>query len=349
MPELEAQEKGPVVTVIMPVYNAVKYLEAAVNSVLAQTFKEFELILVDDGATDGSGELCDAFAERDSRIRVFHKENGGVSSARNWGMRCARGEYIAFIDHDDCYLPDFLQQMLTFIRQSGAHMVKCGRLNIRVDKDGHLVKYAGYSSRQQEYMSNSEFAKRYLDFREKTPLLTAVWNGLYQKDFVQQHQIEFPEDLHYGSEDVTFNYKMFVAGTDIAFFSGILYIHYIREQQSTSAVFHPELIPTKLDLTALEREFICREAEEDLGVLRYMQFNEVMLLLCRVKDMDYQKKYVREIAAQIPLKGCPLKYLSRHVGSIKMICWLLLWLRCYQIYFWSFRLAYMKRHLFESR
>ena len=85
----------------MPVYNTEKYLRRCVDSILAQTFTDFELLLINDGSTDSSGAICDEYTQKDSRVRVFHKENGGVSSARNIGLDNAKGEYIAFVDSDD--------------------------------------------------------------------------------------------------------------------------------------------------------------------------------------------------------------------------------------------------------
>src|SRR5690606_27273688 len=91
----------PKVSVIIPVYNAEKYLRECIDSVLAQTFDDFELLLINDGSTDGSGKICDEYAQKDARVKVFHKENGGVSSARNLGLDNAKGEWITFIDSDD--------------------------------------------------------------------------------------------------------------------------------------------------------------------------------------------------------------------------------------------------------
>ena len=93
--------ENPKITVIVPVYNTEKYLRRCVDSILAQTFTDFELLLVNDGSTDGSGAICDEYAQKDSRVRVFHKENGGVSSARNIGIDNAQGDWITFIDSDD--------------------------------------------------------------------------------------------------------------------------------------------------------------------------------------------------------------------------------------------------------
>ena len=96
------------ISIILPVYNAESYLRRCIDSILAQSYSDFELLLIDDGSTDGSGTICDAYAAKDSRVRVFHKENGGVSSARNLGLDNAQGEYITFCDADDYVAPDWL-------------------------------------------------------------------------------------------------------------------------------------------------------------------------------------------------------------------------------------------------
>lgn len=92
---------NPLISVIVPVYNVEKYLPRCIDSIIDQTFKNFELLLIDDGSKDKSGEICDEYAKRDNRIKVFHKENGGVSSARNVGLDSAKGEWIIFCDSDD--------------------------------------------------------------------------------------------------------------------------------------------------------------------------------------------------------------------------------------------------------
>ena len=97
------------ISVIVPVYNTEQYLPRCIESILSQSFTDFELLLIDDGSTDGSGKICDAYAEKDNRIRVFHKENGGVSSARNMGLDEAKGEWVYFVDSDDELLHDGLQ------------------------------------------------------------------------------------------------------------------------------------------------------------------------------------------------------------------------------------------------
>ena len=103
----------PVVSIIVPVLNTVKFLHRCIDSVLAQTYTNFELLLIDDGSKDSSGTICDEYAAQDTRVRVFHKENGGVSSARNMGLDNARGEWITFVDADDWISKDYLEEMVT--------------------------------------------------------------------------------------------------------------------------------------------------------------------------------------------------------------------------------------------
>ena len=111
----------PQVSVIVPVYNTEKYLAECVNSILAQTLRDIEVILVDDGSTGSSPAMCDAYAEKDSRVKVIHKVNGRAATARNAGMKIAQGEYIAFVDSDDWISPDMYEQMLA----SGADVCLC--------------------------------------------------------------------------------------------------------------------------------------------------------------------------------------------------------------------------------
>ena len=124
------------ITIIVPVYNIDKYLEKCVNSIQGQTYKNLEIILVDDGSTDSSGLLCDSLAAEDSRIRVIHKPNGGLSSARNAGLDISTGDYIGFIDSDDYIATDFYESLLALSRNE--RTVLCSHF-VRVDESGNIT------------------------------------------------------------------------------------------------------------------------------------------------------------------------------------------------------------------
>ena len=150
-------EQDILISVIVPVYNADKYLVRCVDSILNQTYSNLEIILVDDGAKDNSGAMCDDFARKDARIRVIHKENGGLSSARNAGIDIAKGEYFGFVDSDDWIEPEMYETMLTLARKNDAELVVAGRYDVDADT---MEKTVGLCPRQEEVISGIELLGR---------------------------------------------------------------------------------------------------------------------------------------------------------------------------------------------
>ena len=120
----------PSISVIVPVYNVEHYLRKCLDSIIEQTVRDIEIIVVDDGSTDSSGEICDTYLDRDSRVKVFHKENGGLSSARNFGIEKATGEYIGFVDSDDFIEPDMYEILLHLIKRYKADLSMCGLYDV---------------------------------------------------------------------------------------------------------------------------------------------------------------------------------------------------------------------------
>lgn len=151
------------ISVIVPVYNTREYLERCVNSLLAQTFSELEIILVDDGSTDGSGELCDRFAAESRQVRVFHKENGGSSSARNLGIDNAGGDYIGFVDSDDYVDADMYERLYAGIRKYHVKAAQIGRNEI--GPDGSALPDICIPPAQEECIAPEAFMKELLMHR----------------------------------------------------------------------------------------------------------------------------------------------------------------------------------------
>ncbi len=122
---------SPMVSIIIPVYNAIEFLEETLRTVCAQTYENIEILLIDDGSTDGSGELCDRAREKDgaARIRVFHLKNGGVAAARNVALSRITGEYVMFVDSDDLVKPDYVQKMVGVALETGSSLVTCRHFN----------------------------------------------------------------------------------------------------------------------------------------------------------------------------------------------------------------------------
>ena len=169
-------DNEPVISIIVPVYNVEDYLQNCVDSILAQTFDKFELILVDDGSTDSSGIICDEYAKRDFRVRVIHQPNQGVSAARNAALDIIRGTYIAFIDSDDYVSEDYLLTLFTAISDTSADLSFCGFFWQREDEPDNKQMYICTDS----YRVLSGFELSCLRYRNR--LDVAPWGKLYRKE-----------------------------------------------------------------------------------------------------------------------------------------------------------------------
>lgn len=174
-------QECPLITVIVPVYNILEYLPRCVHSITAQTYQNLEILLVDDGSTDGTGELCDRLKEEDERIRVFHKENGGSSSARNLGLLHAAGEYIGFVDSDDYIEADMYEQLLFAIKEYSVGMAQIGRDEI--DEQGNPLPNICEPPVQPEIWESRDFFRELLLHKGDCSFCTKlIRRDLFQED-----------------------------------------------------------------------------------------------------------------------------------------------------------------------
>lgn len=212
-------EELPLISVIVPVYNVEKWLERCVNSICSQTYRNLQIILVDDGSKDSSGELCDRFEKFDSRIYVIHKENGGLSDARNVGLKYAIGDLVSFIDSDDWVEPLFLENMIDTIRNCDCDIVGC--------------EYQRCEGRAESEKSNENFSVQIFDRISAMSKLIdnqiqqVVWNKLYKKEVIEN--IPFEKGKYH--EDEFWSYQVFGR---IKKYAAISYIGYDYFQRSDS-------------------------------------------------------------------------------------------------------------------
>lgn len=177
-------EQTALISVIVPVYKVEDYLPKCVDSILNQTYSNLEVILVDDGSPDGCGKLCDAYAERDGRIRVIHKPNGGLSDARNAGIEIAAGEYLAFVDSDDWLEPDAYETMLNAAVKHGAALVCAGRYD---ENELTGTQSVGLCPEREEMVPGTELVRRIFHWDH---LDSAAWDKLYARDLFRE--IRYP-------------------------------------------------------------------------------------------------------------------------------------------------------------
>ena len=179
--------KQPLLTIIVPVYNILEYLPRCVHSITAQTYRNLEILLVDDGSTDGTGHLCDELAKEDDRIRVLHKENGGSSSARNLAIEQAKGEYLGFVDSDDYIAPDMYEKLYQGIVSYGVTVAQIGRDEI--DEQGNMLPNICEPPAEPICFESKEFLRELLMHRGDCSFCTK----LVHRDLLQQER--FPVGL----------------------------------------------------------------------------------------------------------------------------------------------------------
>ncbi|WP_084782120.1 glycosyltransferase family 2 protein [Bacillus niameyensis] len=244
---------NPKISIIVPIYNVEDYLHQSISSILNQTFKDFELILVNDGSTDKCGEICDEYARQDSRLKVIHKENGGVSSARNRGIDAAKGEYIGYVDPDDEIEPQMYELLVNQAIRTNADMVVCQMKTINLNTNTISVSSVCDEGVLDKKGIKEKIIPAILD--KKYFSLLSCANKLYRKSWLVKEEFRFDEEKSHG-EDVRLNFKLLTHINCIVFVSKPLYIYYIRPRSSLTQMFREDLYEYIVD-TKNSALFLC--------------------------------------------------------------------------------------------
>ena len=217
----------PKISVIVPVYNVEKYLPRCIDSILSQTFTDFELLLIDDGSTDGSGKICDAFAEKDSRIRVFHQDNRGVSVARNLGIFHSNGEWICFVDSDDEVKENHLLSFISYMHNRYVDFYVCGYEFLLKSRTSISLPYAIYNEDEvQDFIINSK----------KGNLLGLQCNKMFNAQIIKDNKLYFdPAIWSYEDELFVLQYLRFCHS--VMTIPHCTYIYYFGNPNSLSSKY----------------------------------------------------------------------------------------------------------------
>ena len=210
----------PQISVIVPVYNVEKYLTQCIESILSQTYQEFELLLIDDGSEDNSGSICDHYSNIDSRVHVFHKENGGVSSARNMGIEHAKGEWVCFVDSDDWIDKDTFEYITGLSK--GADFLQFGYRRT----GGTASEYSYVPSKVLRYSTSVYCTKRIYH--------SAICGYLLKLNIIKKYKISFPNHIKYG-EDQAFILKTLICSSEIVILDRHFYNYRDREGSAMHA------------------------------------------------------------------------------------------------------------------
>ncbi len=279
------------ISIIVPVYNSEKTLDVCIKSIQKQIFEDYEVIFVDDGSTDRSVRVIENYREKDERIHLFQKENGGVSSARNYGIREAGGKYLFFMDSDDYIPPYYLSEIMEIQSQSEDKIqVITGLQKFTCDEELYKIEE---KKAKVVFLEKKDILKIYAG-----DLLNPPWNKLFRADIVKKYQLRFPEDISLG-EDLVFNLN-YIATGEITGFSVLPELQYYYRQgneESLSRKYYDDYYKTqnaqylKLRQVALDLE----APQEDMEVFndRYGLFLFLTLEYNMRSENDFFKKMAK--------------------------------------------------------
>lgn len=253
------------VSIVVPVYNVEKYLPKCIDSILSQTYTKLEIILVNDGSIDNSGKICDAYAKGDDRITVIHKENRGVSAARNTGLDKASGKYIAFIDPDDYVENNIIALFVNTYETQDTDLVISNYFSETMKGDTILSQDI-LEIETKYYQNKSELGNSIVKLWDSQHLMYNLWNKLYSKEIIDRNAIRFP--LRNLSEDIYFNMMYLQYVTKMNVIGKPLY-HYVRLREgATTDKYRADLFEIKLQEN---KEFIEHFSSYGLHESQYME------------------------------------------------------------------------------
>lgn len=307
-----------IVSIIVPVYKVEPYLDRCVSSLVNQTWPGLEIILVDDGSPDRCGQMCDAWGERDPRIRVIHKKNGGLSDARNAGLEAVTGAYVIFIDSDDWVTPDFVEVLYTAMTETGAQITECGVIRTYGQEDIPSVEITA----PREY--NTEEALGQLmrdgDFHQY------VWNKLYQRELITALFA-----VGKTNEDEFWTYQIFGNAKKIVKIQNPMYYYYQRPDSIMGAGYNLRRLHA-LEAKAQRQEYIdCRfPALSSLARRNFwgscIYAGQMSLLHLRKAERETARQTIDRLRGQVPLKQEDLQGIGKKEA---------LWLRLGKMSFWG--------------
>ncbi len=327
------------VSVVVPVYNVEGDIRACVESIIGQTYKEWELWLIDDGSKDESPAICDEYEKLDSRIHVVHKKNAGVSAARNSGLNCATGEYVLFVDSDDYLEKNTIQTLVNTAQKAEADIVICGFFywvmrNKTVVKNVPTCSYEG---------SGTEFLeKHFIDVFQKE-FFNPPWNKLIRRNILEQNGIRFNEQFSI-CEDMAFSIQTLEKCNKIVILQEALYNYIYKEQGNLVHKFHENYYEALSFFDECVCEYVT-SGNADASIKREMQdfFTKKTLMYLRkiYRDSDYDNKKKYQELCRICEDNRFRKYISnfRAVDKSKKILIFCIKNKFYQLLNWLFLLT----------
>lgn len=291
-------------SVIIPVYKTQEYLEECVNSILSQAAQDVEVILVDDGSPDECPRICDEIMRTDSRVKVIHKTNGGLSSARNAGLQIATGKYVTFVDSDDKVFPSSIKEILSWISSENADI--CFLHTVKIFPDETQTDLGEGLIRSQLHSKSREEAIQHLSSRTKYP--GSAWSKLYRREFLTNNELHFPYDRRY-SEDLGFIRDCVLSASSFDALD-VPYYQYRQNRQGsiTNEISSKNFYDLSLFITeSADKLTVNKKAKDSISksVMSFVAYEySVLLYLYRLIPKEDKKEALKKLKAY----GWVLKY-----------------------------------------
>lgn len=292
------------ISVIVPVYNVEKYLKQCVDSLLAQTWEELEIILVDDGSKDSSGAICDEYAEKYGHIKAVHKENAGLGMARNTGLDHASGDYVVFADSDDYAQPNMVEALYRGLVENGVDMCKAGFRRITDEGDTKFIRRFEREVFPGE-RARTEFLPRLIGSRpdKKDSIDMCVWASIFNMEPIRRYHLRFPSERELISEDIVFHIDYMQHANGACVIPDVVYNYRIAPGSLTKR-YRPDRF-----------EACCHFYRHVQKKLLDLNYDEMTLLRLRRNFFIYVKMCVSQEDKNISQFPMP-----RSVANIRRIC-----------------------------
>ena len=266
---MKGRKMNSLISVIVPVYNAENYLDRCIKSIINQKYKELEIILVDDGSKDNSLEICKSYANKDNRIYVIHKENAGVSAARNTGIEAATGDYIAFVDSDDYIDENMYFNMMQKASEYNCDLVMCDCYKVRGNNKSiftHDIR-SGFYNKEQLY--KEYFDKLLMLGSINYPATISNWVLLIKRDIFKENNLRYPEGIKY-SEDLLLGSQVMYYVNRFYYLKGQCYYYYIDNPSSATNTYYEKKWDNFLELyNKIDRFFSKKEDFDFTNQINY--------------------------------------------------------------------------------
>ena len=278
------------VSIIIPIFNAQNFIELCLDSVLRQTYEHLEVILVDDGSSDASREICDNYEKMDQRIRVYHRENAGVSASRNFGLNHAKGKYVLFVDADDTIETNMIEDCVQLAQANGADLVICS-FRYYITASNQMIE----NCLGRDFTgSKSEFFRDWFDVLMDREIINPPWNKFVKKDLLERNHIRFNEKYSI-CEDMAYSIQVLAASKKTVLTGEMYYNYYVKSSGTLVFKFHENYFEALSYFYQSTYEYCLhfKENSKQLKCLNTLYLNRIIAFLKQISTKSGWNKKLR--------------------------------------------------------